>query len=218
MPRPIKIGVLGSGDVGQALGKGFVARGHDVKLASRNPKAEALTTWLSRVEGKASTGTYEEAARHGEVLVLATPGRAVEEVIRTAGLRNFSGKLVIDVTNPLAFDGPTPGLFVGTTDSLGERIQRLVPDAKVVKAFNTVPNTQMVDPKFAGGAPQMLIGGDDASAKKKLTGMLKDFGWPGALDVGGIATARWLEAHVPLRVLAGTAIGRWDHAFKVVHG
>lgn len=214
----MKVGILGSGDVGQALGSGFVSRGHDVKLASRNPKGKAPEAWLSKVKGKASTGTYEEAARHGEVIVLATRGAAVEDVIRTAGIRNFEGKLVIDVTNPLDFQGPAPGLFVGVTDSLAERIQRLVPDAKVVKAFNTVPSSQMVDPKFSGGAPQMLIGGNDGAAKKKLIAILKEFGWPGALDLGGIETARWLEAHVPLWVLAGTAVGRWDHAFKVVHG
>jgi 8-hydroxy-5-deazaflavin:NADPH oxidoreductase len=214
----MKVGVLGSGDVGQALGRGFVNRGHDVKLSSRNPKGEAVTTWLSKVKGKASTGTYVEAARHGEVVVLATQGSAAEEVIRTAGVANFKGKLVIDVTNPLAFEGASPGLFVGLTDSLGERIQRLLPDAKVVKAFNTVPNTQMVDPKFAGGAPPMMIAGDDAAAKKQVVGILKEFGWPGSLDLGGIQTARWLEASVMLWVLAGTALGRWDHAFKVVHG
>jgi len=141
--------------VGQALGRGLASRGHDVKLASRNPKGKAPSAWLFNVKGTATTGTYEETARHGEVLVLATRGAAIEDVIRTAGIRNFAGKLVIDVTNPLDFQGPTPGLFVGTTDSLGERIQRLIPEAKVVKAFNTVSNSQMVDPKFAGGAPSM---------------------------------------------------------------
>ena len=214
----MQVGVLGCGDVGQALGRGLASRGHDVKLASRNPKGKAPSAWLFNVKGTATTGTYEETARHGEVLVLATRGAAIEDVIRTAGIRNFAGKLVIDVTNPLDFQGPTPGLFVGTTDSLGERIQRLIPEAKVVKAFNTVSNSQMVDPKFAGGAPSMLIAGNDAAAKKTVVGILKDFGWPGALDVGGIEAARWLEALVPLWVLAGTGIGRWDHAFKVVHG
>jgi len=125
---------------------------------------------------------------------------------------------VIDVTNPLDFQGPAPGLFVGTTDSLAERIQRLIPEAKVVKAFNTVSNTQMVDPKFAGGAPEMVIYGNDGGAKNKVSGILKEFGWPGALDVGGIEGSRWLEAMVPLWVSAGSRIGRWDHAFKVVHG
>jgi len=215
----MKVGILGSGDVGQALGRGFASRGHDVKIGSRNPKSAALAKWQKQAKGKASTGTFEETARHGEVLVLATMGAAVEDVLRLGGLGNFTGKVVIDVTNPLDFShGPNPGLFVGTTDSLGERIQKRIADAKVVKCFNTVSNTQMVDPKFAGGTPEMLICGNDADAKKKVVGILKEFGWPGAMDVGGIEGARWLEAQVPLWVLAGSRIGRWDHAFKVVHG
>ena len=215
----MKVGILGSGDVGQALGRGFVSRGHNVMIASPNPKSAALSKWLKQVKRKASTGTHEEAAKHGEVVVLATLGAAAEEVLRSAGPVNFASKVLIDVTNPLDFSqGPNPGLFVGTSDSLGEQIQRLLPAAKVVKAFNTVSNTQMVDPKFAGGTPEMLICGNDGPAKQKVVGILKEFGWPGAIDVGGIEGARWLEAHVPLWVLAGTRIGRWDHAFKVVHG
>jgi len=215
----MKVGILGSGEAGQALGRGFASRGYDVKIASRKPNSEALTTWQKQAKGKTSTGTFEETARHGEVLVLATLGTAVEEVLRLAGPQNVAGKLLIDVTNPLdASQGPAPGLFIGPNDSLGERVQRRIPEAKVVKCFNTVPNTQMVDPKFAGGNPEMLICGNDAAAKKKVVGILKEFGWPGAIDVGGIEGARWLEAMVPLWVLIGSSIGHWDHAFKVVHG
>jgi predicted dinucleotide-binding enzyme len=145
-----------------------------------------------------------------------TLGAAVNDVLRIAGPANFKGKVVIDVTNPLGGEDLVP--FVGLTDSLGERVQRALPGAKVVKAFNTVPNTQMVDPKFAGGIPEMPIAGDDAAAKSKVTAILKDFGWPGAIDIGGIEGARWLEALVPLWVAVGMKIGRWDHAFKVVHG
>jgi len=215
----MKVGILGSGDVGQALGRGFASRGHDVKIGSRNPKSEALVAWQKQAKGRASTGTPEEATKHGEFIVFATMGAAAEEVVRHAGPKNFAGKVVIDVMNPLDFSkGPAVGLFVGVTDSLGERVQRLLPDAKVVKAFNTVSNTQMVDPKFAGGAPEMLICGNDVAAKKRVAGILKEFGWPGAIDVGPIEEARWLEAMVPLWVSVGSKIGRWDHAFKVVHG
>ena len=215
----MKVGILGSGDVGQALGRGFAARGHDVMIGSRNPKGEGLAKWLRAVKGKgkATTGTFEEAAKHGEVVVLATLGAAVEEVLKTAGHSRFDGKVVIDVTNPLA-DDPNLVPFVGMTDSLGERIQRALPRARVVKAFNTVPNTQMVDPKFAGGAPDLMICGNDAAAKKTVVGIVKEFGWPGGLDLGGIEAARWLEASVSLWVLVGMRTGRWDHAFKVVHG
>ena len=212
----MKIGILGSGDVGHALGQGFVGRGHDVMIGSRHPKSESLAKWLKQAKGKASTGTYEAAAKHGEVVVLATLGRAAEEVLRLAGASSFEGKVVIDVTNPLAEEDLVP--FVGLTDSLGERVQRKLPDARVVKAFNSVPSTQMVDPKFEGGVPEMLIAGNDRAAKQTVEGILKEFGWPGAIDIGGIEGARWLEALVPLWVLIGTKLGRWDHALKVVHG
>ncbi|MCI4371104.1 MAG: NAD(P)-binding domain-containing protein [Thermoplasmata archaeon] len=215
----MKVGILGSGDAGQALGRGFASRGHDVKIGSRTPNSEALAAWKKQVKGKGSTGTLEETAKHGEIIVLVTRGTAAEEVLRKAGVKNLAGKVVIDVTNPLdSSKGPVPGLFVGTTDSLGERLQRLVPEAKLVKAFNTVSNDQMVDPEYVGGNPEMLICGNDAAAKKKVAGILKEFGWPGAMDVGTIEAARWLEASVPLWVLVGLRIGRWDHAFKVVHG
>ena len=215
----MKIGILGSGEVGRALGIGFTSRGHDVKIGSRSPKNRELIAWRQKAGGKASIGTFAEAAKHGEVLLLAVRGAGAEEAIKLAGPENFGTKVLIDVTNPLDFSGgPAPGLFVGPKDSLGERIQGLLPNAKVVKCFNTVSNTQMVDPKYVGGAPEMLIAGNDAAAKKKVVGILKEFGWPGALDVGGIEGARWLEAIVPLWVLVGVKIGRWDHAFKVVHG
>src|SRR5437773_1264870 len=214
----MKVGILGSGDVGRALGKGFAARGHDVKLGSRNTKSKELLAWLKDTKGKASAVSPKEAAAHGEVIVLAVVGAAVDDVIDLAGRDNFDGKVVIDVTNPLDFSkGMPPGLFVGTTDSLGERVQRKVPKAKVVKCFNTVGNAHMVAPKFLGGAPEMLIAGNDAEAKKKVTAILKEFGWPGAIDVGGIDGARGLEAIVPLWVRVCTALGNWNVAWKVLH-
>jgi len=120
------------------------------------------------------------------------------------------------VTNPLDFQGPTPRLFVGVTDSLAERIQRLVPDAKVVKAFNPVPSAQTVDPKFSGGAPQMLIGGNDAAAKKKPIAILKEFGRPGAFDLGGIETARGTEMLLPVWLRLMGAFGHAKFNFKIV--
>src|SRR5207249_3202154 len=147
--------------------------------------------WWRETRGKTSTGSPSETAAHGEVIVLATLGAAAEEAIELAGRDNFDGKVVIDVTNPLDFSkGMPPGLFVGTTDSLGERIQRRLPKAKVVKCFNIISNVSMVDPKVPGGPPDMLIAGDDAAAKKKVTGILKEFGWPGSIDIGGIDGAR----------------------------
>lgn len=215
----MKVGVLGSGMVGQALGKGFAGRGHDVKLGSRSPGSKELSAWRTGTEGKASTGTFAEAAKHGDLLVLAALGSAVDEVLKLAGPQNFAGKILIDASNPLDHSaGGPPGLFVGLTDSLGERVQRALPKAKVVKCFNTVPSAQMVDPKFSGGSARMLICGNDADAKRQVTAILKEFGWPGAIDVGGIDAARWLEAMVPLWVRVGGALNRWDHAFSVIHG
>jgi len=207
---------LGSGVVGQALGRGFTSRGHSVKIGSRTPGSERLKEWASKAGKTASTGSFAEAASHGSVLVLATLGTAAEQVIDLAGLSNFTGKLLIDVTNPLDFSkGMPPGLFVGTTDSLGERIQRKVPAARVVKCFNIVGNSQMVDPTYKG--VETLICGNDKAAKEEVTKILKEFGWKGAIDVGGIEGARWLEALVPLWVRVGIALNNWNNVFEVLH-
>ena len=200
------------------MGKGFASRGHDVKIGSRNPKGKDLQAWLKETKGKASTGSPAEAAAHGELIVLAVLGAAVDDAIDLAGRDHFDGKVIIDTTNPLDFSkGMPPGLFLGTTDSLGERIQRRLPNARVVKCFNIVSNVSMVDPKLPGGPPDMLIAGDDAAAKKKVTAILKEFGWPGAIDVGGIDGSRWLEATVPLWVRVCSAVGDWNVAWKTLH-
>lgn len=158
--------------------------------------------------------------RHGrprELLVLCTQGAAAEEAIDLAGTKHFDGKVVIDVTNPLDFSkGMPPGLFVGTSDSLGERIQRKVPKAKVVKGFNIVSHTTMVHPKMTDGLPDMMIAGNDEGAKKAVAGILREFGWSDPIDVGGIDGARWLEAMVPLWVRACQAVGSWSIAWRVL--
>jgi 8-hydroxy-5-deazaflavin:NADPH oxidoreductase len=210
-----KVGVLGSGDVGKQLARGFARHGYQVMIGSREPAK--LDAWRKENEGKIATGTFSQAAAHGDVVILATLGAGTESALDLAGAKNFSGKLVLDATNALDFShGMPPGLFLGTTDSLGERVQRKLPDAKVVKCFNTVSNTQMVDPKFREGTPPMFICGNDAAAKKQTEAILRELGWPGALDVGGIDGARWLEALVPLWVRASQVLNTWEHAFKVV--
>jgi hypothetical protein len=215
----LRIGILGSGDVGQALGRGFASRGYDVKIGSRTPDSDKLKAWLKQTAGKTSTGTFAEASNHGDILILAILGAAVENAIDLAGREKFAGKLVIDVTNALDFSkGSSPGLFVGMNDSLGERVQRKLPQAQVVKCFNTVPNAQMVNPNFGEDKPEMLICGNDTQAKQQVIDILKEFGWPGAIDIGGIEEARWLEALVPLWVRVGAALNTWKHAFKVVRG
>ncbi|MFC7006414.1 NADPH-dependent F420 reductase [Halalkalicoccus salilacus] len=154
-----RIGVLGSGDVGRALGRGFARHGWDVKLGTHSP--ERLQDWLGEVEGAGgavSVGSFAEAAAHGDMAVLAVLGE-VADVLDLAGPENFAGTLVLDATNPLDFSGGAPpGLLFCGTDSLGERIQASLPDASVVKCFNTVSTAQMVDPSFEEGAADDDLG------------------------------------------------------------
>src|SRR5436309_679050 len=210
------MGILGSGDVGKTLGKGFVNHGHSVKLGTRTPDSEKLKVWRKEAQGETSTGTFSEAASYGDILVFAPLGSAVDDVIGLAGAKNFAGKIVIDTTNALDFSkGMPPGLFTGLADSLGEKIQRKLPQAKVVKCFNTVPNSRMISP--GDKTAEMLICGNDAEAKHKVAQILKEFGWAGAIDIGGITEAKWLEALVPLWVRAAVSLNSWNAMFKVIH-
>ncbi len=212
----MKIGVLGSGEVAKTLGKGFASNGHSVMLGSRTPDSEKLKVWRKESSGDISTGTFAEAASYGEILVFAVLGSVVDEVVALAGAKNFAGKLVIETSNPLDFSkGMPPGLFTGLTDSLGERIQRKLPQAKVVKCFNTVPNSRMVNP--GDKTAEMLICGNDPQAKLEVVSVLKQFGWAGAIDIGGIVESRWLEALVPLWVRTASSLNSWNAMFKVLH-
>jgi len=212
----MKIGVLGTGVVGTTLAGGFAKRGHSVMLGSRTPDSEKLKGWSKGAGNNIATGTFEQVASHGDVLVFAVLGSAVDSVIVLAGAKNFAGKLVIDTTNPLDFSkGRAPRLFTGLDDSLGERIQRKLLHAKVVKCFNIVPNSRMVNP--GDGTAEMLICGDNPEAKQEVASLLKQFGWAGAIDIGGIVESRWLEALVPLWVRTASALNSWNAMFKVLH-
>jgi predicted dinucleotide-binding enzyme len=210
-----KIGILGSGDVGRVLGGGFASRGHEVVLGSREPDSEKLSAW--REKTGARTASFAEAAEHGEILVLATLWTGTESALQLAGARRAAGKIVIDATNPLDFSkGRPPGLALGHTDSGGEQVQRWLPEARVVKAFNIVGNAHMIDPDFPGGPPDMFIAGNDRAAKQRVTEILQSFGWPSTIDVGGIEGARLLEPMCILWVQYGFATGSWNHAFKML--
>ena len=211
----MKVGILGSGQVGQALGRGFVSRGHETMIGSRGP--DKLSDWVDEMGDGASAGTFEDAAEFGELVVFAALGSAAEEIIELAGRPAFEGKVVIDAMNPLKFDGPPPpSLFVGWDDSLGERVQGWLPDARVVKAFNIVGNAQMVDPDFPDGPPTMLICGNDGDAKRTVTEICESFGWEVA-DLGTIECSRALEEICMAWVYYGFASGgSWDHAFKLL--
>jgi 8-hydroxy-5-deazaflavin:NADPH oxidoreductase len=214
--KKIRIGILGSGDVAKALAKGFIALGHEVRLGTRTPSK--LAEWLGSAGERASVGTFAETAQFGDVLILATLGTGTEDAIRLAGIPNFAGKVVIDATNPLDFSrGMPPSLFVGQTDSLGEIVQRLIPEARVVKAFNTAGNPLMVNPQFAEGRPDMFICGNDENAKKVVSQICDHFGW-GVVDIGGIEGSRYLEPMCLVWVLYGVKRGAWNHAFKMVKG
>jgi predicted dinucleotide-binding enzyme len=212
----MKIGVLGTGDVGRALGNAFLALGHEVKMGSRAAGGQKAVAWARAAGPKASQGTFADAARFGELIVLATLGAAAEAALGAAGLANFDGKIVIDTTNPLEVGrGFPPKMFVGHTDSLGERIQRLVPGAQVVKAFNTVGNAHMFKPQFPGGPPDMFVCGNDEGAKAEVAALLHEFGW-GVVDIGGIEGSRHLEPMCLVWVLYGARTGTWNHAFKLL--
>ena len=215
----MRVGVLGSGEVGRALARGFADRGHDVLIGSRGQASEELATWLEGPGAGVKAGTFAETAGHGELVVLAVLGLAVESAIEGAGPERFSGKVVIDATNPLDFSqGFPPSLGWANTDSGGEHVQRAIPDAKVVKAFNTIGNAYFVEPHFTEGAPTMLVAGDDEEAKILIGKAIVDFGWPAPVDVGGIEGSRWLEQLAVLWVAIGGKRGAWDHGFKLLVG
>lgn len=212
----MKVGILGTGDVGRSLGTGYIALGHQVRIGARTAGHEKAMEWVGEAGANASQGTFADAADFGEMIVFATLGVANPDVVKAAGARKFAGKVVIDVTNPLDFSkGFPPDLAIKGNDSGGETLQRLIPDAQVVKAFNTVGNSLMFKPELPGGPPDMFIAGDDAGAKATVTRILDEFGW-NTIDLGGISASRWLEAMCIAWVLACSSTGNWRQAFKLL--
>lgn len=211
----MRIGVLGSGVVAKALGGGFLAHGHEVMLGTRD--RAKLEGWLSQHAG-GGVGTFAEAARFGELLVLAVKGTAAAEALRTAGTASLAGKVIVDTTNPIADAPPVNGVlrfFTNLDESLMERLQREFADARFVKAFNSVGNASMVTPAFKGGTPTMFICGNDETAKKTVTGILDQFGWETA-DMGAAEAARAIEPLCMLWCIPGFLRNDWAHAFKLV--
>ena len=212
--KNVKVGILGSSDVGKSFARAFGALGHEVVIGSRSP--EKLSDFVGGEGDRVTSGTFEDAARSGDLLVLATHGMATEEAITMAGKSNFDHKVVIDATNPLDQSGGVPRLVIGLNDSLGEQIQRSIPNARVVKAFNTVGNPLFFKPDLPGGPPDMFIGGNDADAKKLVSQVCEAFGW-GVIDLGGIEASRYLEPMCMTWVVHGVISGTWLHAFKMLH-
>ena len=210
-----KVAVLGSGQVGEVLANGFLAKGHEVTRGSRDPSK--LAVWKEKTKG-ARTGTFAEAAAWADVVVLAVKGTAAVEAVAQAGPANLAGKTVIDATNPIADAPPKDGVlsfFTGPNDSLMERLQEKAPEARFVKAFSCVGNAFMVDPKLPGGPPTMFICGNDRAAKAEVTKILDQFGWETA-DMGVAAAARAIEPLCMLWCIPGLSGGTWTHAFKLL--
>lgn len=214
----MKIGIIGSGDVGRKLADGFIELGHHVKIGSRDPNQSKITDWINKHDKeKASSGTFAETASFGELVVLATLWEGTADAIQLSNSKNLTNKIVIDVTNPLDFSkGIPPTLAVGHTDSGGETVQRLLPDSKVVKAFNIVGNPHMVHPDFPDGRPTMFICGNDEASKKIVTDdILSKFGWE-TIDIGGIECSRVLEPLALIWILQYFKTGNGNHAFKLL--
>jgi predicted dinucleotide-binding enzyme len=213
----MKVGVLGSGVVGQTLAAGFLKHGHQVFVGTRDPKAPDVTAWAAKTPG-ATVASFADAAKFGDVLVLAVLARAVDDVIRLAGPENFHGKTLIDTNNPIADAPPTDGVlqyFTGPNQSLGEKIQSLIPEARVVKAFNSVGAAQMVNPHYQQGAPTMFLCGNDAAAKSQVNEIIRQFGWE-PFDCGSIVAARAIEPLCMLWCIPGFRSNQWTHAFKLL--
>lgn len=213
----MQIGILGSGIVGRTLGAGFIKHGHQVMLGTREPNQKEVRDWADK-NADAIVSTFSEAAGFGDLLVLAVLGRAVERVIELAKPEHFRGKTVIDTTDPLSNSPAVQGVlsyFTGPNESLAETIQRMLPKAHIVKAFNSVGNAHMVNPHYEQGTPTMFFCGDDPSAKSQVAEILRQFGWE-PFDCGGIIAARAIEPLCMLWCIPGFLRNQWTHAFKVL--
>jgi predicted dinucleotide-binding enzyme len=214
----MKIGILGSGIVGRVLGTAFIAEGNEVMLGTRDVQKAEIVKWLSENPG-AKAGSFEDTAGFGELVVMAASGDIMADVIKQAGIPHFNGKIVIDATNPIDHTKPPVNgvlpFFTTTNESLMEQLQKLLPDAKLVKAFNCVGNAFMYKPDFDGTKPTMFICGNDEDAKISVTGILDAFGWE-TQDMGKVEAARAIEPLCILWCIPGILQNQWTHAFKLL--
>lgn len=212
----MKIGILGSGIVGQTLALGFIKYGHQVMIGTGSP--DKLKEWLSKAGSNASLGSFNQTAAFAEVIVLAVKGTAAQKVLEIAGERNLADKTIIDATNPLAELPPVNGVlqfFTKQNDSLMEQLQKEYADANFVKAFSCVGNAFMVNPDFGGIKPTMFIAGNSESAKSIVREILDNFGWE-VEDLGAAEAARAIEPLCILWCIPGFRENRWTHAFKLL--
>jgi 8-hydroxy-5-deazaflavin:NADPH oxidoreductase len=222
----MKVAIIGSGIVGQTLGKKLVELGHDVVLGTRDPNkldeakgwAGSLSDWLTAVGNKATVATFAAAAAQGEIVINATHGMASLAALQTAGAENLQGKILIDVANELDFSqGMPPKSLAADTTSLGEKIQAAFPNTKVVKTLNTMNCAVMVNPQqLSDGNHTVFVSGNDADAKAKVTALLQSFGWTHIFDLGDITSARGTEMMMPIWLRAFGKLGNVPYNFKLV--
>jgi len=199
------------------LAAGFLKHGHQAMLGTRDPGKAEVKKWAWKTPG-AQSGTFAEAAKFGEMIVLATAGKVAENALELAGIENLTGKTIIDACNPIADASPEQGVlpyFTGPNESLGERVQAKAPRAHVVKAFSSVGNPLMINPKFEQGTPTMFYCGNDAGAKAQVADVIRQFGWE-PYDCGGIIASRAIEPLCVLWCLPGFLRNEWNHAFKLL--
>jgi 8-hydroxy-5-deazaflavin:NADPH oxidoreductase len=215
----MNIAVLGTGIVGRTLGGALLRSGHAVRMGSRSAASPAAQGWVEQAGRAASHGTFADAAGWGELVFNCTSGTASLEALHLAGSAQLAGKVLVDVANPLDFSrGMPPSLTVCNTDSLGEQIQRAFPEARVVKALNTLNADVMVDPRLVTGGHQLFICGNDSTAKAQATELLAGFGWRAAqiLDLGDISAARGTEMILPLWIRLMQTLGTAHFNFQVL--
>jgi 8-hydroxy-5-deazaflavin:NADPH oxidoreductase len=205
----MRIGVLGTGIVGRTLSGKLVELGHEVRMGSRQAGNENAVEWAQGAGAGASEGTFADAAEFGELVINATGGKVSLEALGMAGAENLAGKVVIDVSNALEFGEGPPVVGVAPDDSLGERIQAAFPDAKVVKALNTMNASIMVAPGSLGESTNAFVCGNDDAAKAQVIELLETFGWLSGdiVDLGDISAARGAELYVALWVRLMGALG-----------
>ncbi len=211
----MNVGIIGSGIVGQTLAAGFLQRGHEVMIGTRT--AAKLAAWSAKNPG-AKVGSFPETAIFGDLVVLAVKGSIASAAVQEAGIANLDGKVIIDATNPIADEPPTDGVlkfFTTHDESLMEQLQKLVPGARLVKAFSCVGSAFMVDPQLQGGKPTMFICGNDERAKSTVEKILTELGWETA-DMGTAVAARAIEPLCMLWCIPGFRHNRWNHAFKLL--
>ena len=213
----MKIGVLGTGIVGQTLGSKMVQLGHEVMMGSREEANIKATHWAKEEGSRASFGTFANAAAFGEILFNCTLGSASLGALRHAGAENMRDKILVDTANPLDYSDQLWTLTICNDDSLGEQIQRAFPETKVVKTLNTMNCNIMVDPRKLSEKTDVFVSGDDIDAKATVISILRDwFGWRSIVDLGDITTSRSVEMYVLLWHTLRNAISSPRFNIKVV--